>query len=83
MSDFEVVDLFSGYGGASQAFVDAGDTVNRFELLQSVVDETPHTIQADLSKDSRLNPLRRAGLWPHLGEMRGTRLTARPDLVSG
>lgn len=77
MNDFEVVDLFSGFGGASEAFVQAGDTVNRFELLQTVVDETPHTIQADLSKDSRLNPLRRAGLWPHLGEAP----LPRPDLV--
>ena len=63
-----VYDLFSGFGGASEAFVEAGDRVHRFELLQSVVDETPHTIQVDLSKDSRLNGLRTHGKWPCLGE---------------
>jgi hypothetical protein len=71
-----VYDLFSGFGGASEAFVEAGDHVKRFELLQTVVDETPHTIQADLSKDSRLNRLRVHGHWPALGEK-----IVGPDLV--
>ena len=72
-----VVDLFSGFGGASEGFLEAGDLVKRYELLQSVVDETPHTIQADLSKDSRLNRLRVQGHWPSLGEIP----KRRPDLV--
>ena len=63
-----VFDLFSGFGGASQAFVEAGDDVRRFELLQTVVDEIPHTVQADLSKDSRMNGFRVNGQWPMLGE---------------
>ena len=45
-----VVDLFSGYGGASEAFVEAGDLVRRYELDISVCDIVPHSIQIDLSR---------------------------------
>ncbi|GAJ20245.1 unnamed protein product [marine sediment metagenome] len=43
-----IVDLFSGYGGASEAFVDAGDLVRRYEIDYSVCEIVPHSVQADL-----------------------------------
>lgn len=45
-----VVDLFSGYGGASEAFVESGDLVRRYELDISVCDIVPHSVQIDLSR---------------------------------
>jgi len=44
-----IVDLFSGYGGASEAFVEAGDLVRRYEIDYSVCEIVPHSVQADLS----------------------------------
>lgn len=43
----EVVDLFSGLGGFSQAFVDRGHTVERYDL-DPKFKEIPHTMTVDV-----------------------------------
>jgi len=44
-----IVDLFSGYGGASEAFVEAGDDVRRFEIDPTVTAIVPHSQTLDLT----------------------------------
>jgi len=47
MTELRVLDLCSGLGGASQAFVDAGDTVLRVDNSERCAD-VPHTQIADV-----------------------------------
>ena len=44
----KVIDLCSGYGGASEAFYQAGDDVQRFEIDRSLAMVTKGTTQADI-----------------------------------
>jgi len=44
----KLLDLCSGYGGASEAFLQAGDAVQRYEIDRSVAMVTKGTTQADI-----------------------------------
>ena len=44
----KVIDLCSGYGGATEAFYQAGDEVQRFEIERSVAMVSKATTQADI-----------------------------------
>lgn len=54
MTTLEVVDLFSGLGGFSQAFVDRGHTVERYDFNEKFKD-IPHTMIKDVLEMSSVD----------------------------